>query len=359
MNTREENVLFSLSGIELDKATAGLMLENPSSINWQLILDNSRALGSILLVYSNLNRLGLWDKIDIRNKDRLKDSILAAGAANLVKLRHFVAITKKLNAIGIRPMPLKGLSLNIDTYSDAGIRYSCDIDILLDKKDIPPCADILKECGYTLRANYTQEVFFHNKQSMVDVHYLLLPWHEERHLYKICTEDILSRSREMGFEGCRIRMMDKNDQILYTAVICARNGYKVFRYYMDIDAIVRAHGQSLGWDYIYAKAGSMQFTKKLYKIFSFLVRRMHTPIPLPENIKAARKTFGVDFFAKRRRLNFNLFTFFESPTVKDKVSLVLIYLKWQCFLRFGLFKNCFNPKICILDEDVFMRSNKK
>lgn len=284
-----------------------------------------------------------------------KNNALITAAANFSKIRCFTKIAKLLNEASISPMPLKGLALHIDTYS----RLSCDIDILLDKKEVPVCAAVLKKCGYSIFANYAQEAIFRNGKTIFDVHFSLLPWQEERYVYKICSTDILRRSYEIIFEGCRVRMMNKNDLVLYAAVCCARDGYRNFTRYADIDAIIKAHKTSIDWAYLYAEAKRMQFDKKLNMIFSFLIHDLHTPIPLPENMKMPKPPLRINFITGMPQRNFNAFTFFEAPTIEDKAFLVLIYLKWRCFLHLGLFKNYFHEKICILDKGLFMHTNKK
>jgi hypothetical protein len=288
-----------------------------------------------------------------------KNNALATAASNFAHIRRFIKIAKLLNEASIIPMPLKGLALHIDTYSQSNIRPSCDIDILLGKEEVPICAAVLKKYGYSISKNYAQEIIFGNGKTVFDVHFSLLPWHEEKHVYKISSEDILRRAKEIDFEGCRILMMNKNDLVLYAAVICARDGYRNYMRYADIDAIIKAHKASIDWGYLYIEAKSMQFDKKLNMIFSFLIHNLHTPIPLPENIKMPKRPSRIDLVVGQSQKNFNVFTFFEAPAIKDKMALILIYLKWRCFLRFGLFKDYFGVKICVLDKDIFMRTNKR
>jgi hypothetical protein len=84
-----------------------------------------------------------WLKED-SGKEFLPEKIM-----QLQTVSHFIGVTDLLREHGISFVPLKGPLLSYRIYQDAAVRFSHDLDILVDLENLETVVQILLENGYT------------------------------------------------------------------------------------------------------------------------------------------------------------------------------------------------------------------
>ena len=117
-------------------------------------------------------------------------------------------------------MPLKGVAFSIlGMYPHMGLRQSADIDLLLDKNDMACGVDYFKKRGFkatnNIHGRFGASVNLSKDGLFVEIHYSLFNWILEKMYSENFTADVLARSSIVEYEGCQIRLMSKEDLLLY------------------------------------------------------------------------------------------------------------------------------------------------
>jgi hypothetical protein len=75
---------------------------------------------------------------------RLQDHAQHTARWNLLLATELLTILGLLESEGIEAMPLKGPALAADVYGDLSLRPYADLDLLLDRSDVPAARRILE-----------------------------------------------------------------------------------------------------------------------------------------------------------------------------------------------------------------------
>ena len=118
--------------------------------DWRLLIDTAARKFSLPFVYRNLSRIyangGGPSEIALMRSSAKSLQISALGIAAVQSNFHQACI----EPLDIRHAYLKGLGLEATFYDFSGLRYSRDIDILLDPKDMPAVVRLALSQGYKL-----------------------------------------------------------------------------------------------------------------------------------------------------------------------------------------------------------------
>jgi hypothetical protein len=287
---------------------------------------------------------------------------------NLIQIKHLHEISGLLQAENIKFIPLKGLSLITDTYPDIGMRFSADLDILIHPADFDKCAEVLKKSSYRfepsltrgVRTNHGQECIAVSQDNLgIDIHYRFFAWYEEKYIFKIDIAKFYENTVNKLWKGYDLAYMKKEDEFYYL-LMCIFNIFKnrlgAFRYYSDADAILKIHGTNFDWDLVKSYLWSSPLKQYWKSILKFMRDRLKTPIPdelvLPEDdVSEKAYLFSLDKRIMKpctNKTKTQLFYLHATQKFEDKLALVLLFLKWQLFKRFGCFRSFFithnNPR---------------
>ncbi len=80
--------------------------------------------------------------------DALRSAAAKAGWAELRLAGELKVLLTAFQAVGIKPVVLKGLGLAIRAYGRLGMRYNRDIDLLIERDDLPVACGILESAGF-------------------------------------------------------------------------------------------------------------------------------------------------------------------------------------------------------------------
>jgi putative nucleotidyltransferase-like protein len=318
--------------------------------DWESVFSLASNAGNELVVFNNLNKLKLLD--DFPDKDKYETEINRLTVSNILKLEYFKKISLGFNKIGVQPMPLKGIAFSISYPETLKVRWSSDLDILIPKDKLTECELILKQLDFSvynktndLITSFGKERMYKNSRSiLVDLHCRLFPWHEEKHIYKLTPKECFNSSIPTDFEGCNISIMDKPDELLYLAMISNRENNKILQYFCDLDLLIRKN--TIDWDLVHKKADTANYSLKFIKILNLLSITMSTPVQMPcgSTPKIIKIPHGSFKSANHLHSNTKINKLMQAPTLFDRVSLIMIYLRWQCYKLCGSFRTYFNNK---------------
>ena len=142
----------------------------------------------------------------------------------------------RLEVAGIRALPLKGSILARQLYGDVAARSSVDIDILVDRNDLPDAVAAVEELGWSWEAEVRRreglpalhERLVHPSLPRVELHWRV-HWYEQRF-----AADALARA-ESGADGEPLQMQPV-DGLVALMLFYARDGFAGLRYPTDAAA---------------------------------------------------------------------------------------------------------------------------
>ncbi len=336
-----------------------------SHVDWDALVKISFELNSSYIFYTNIKRFGLEACFSSTNIEQLQAEKESAIFNNLIKIKHLHEISGLLQAENIKFIPLKGLSLITDTYPDIGMRVSSDLDILIHPANFDKCAEVLKKSSYKLVPELTRGVMTNPGQACmavsqdnlwIDIHCRFFAWYAEKHIFKIDIAKFYENTVNKLWKGYDLAYMRKEDEIYYLLMCIFRNRLGAFQYYLDVDAILKIHGTNFDWDLVKSYLWRSSLKQYWKSILNFMRERLKTPIPdelvLPENDGSEKAYLPLidrritnPYINKAKYWHFYLHA---AQKFEDKLALVLLFLKWKLFKRFGCFRSFFiahnNPR---------------
>jgi hypothetical protein len=330
----------------------------PSHVDWDALVEFSFKLNSSYIFFTNIKHFDLESCFSSTNIKRLQAEKESTILNNLKQIKHLHEISGLLQAEDIKFIPLKGLSLITDTYPDIGMRAFSDLDILIRPADFDKCAEVLRKSSYILESSLTRGVMINPGQECmaisqdnlwIDIHYRFFAWYEEKYIFKIDITKFYENTVDKPWKGYDLAYMKKEDEFYYLLMCIFRHRLGAFRHYLDADAIIKIHGTNFDWDLV--KSYLLRSPLKQYwkSILKFMRDRLNTPIPdellLPENngseksyLSLINKSIMKPYINETKT---RLFYLYAAQKFADKLALVLLFLKWKFFKRFGCFRSFF------------------
>ncbi len=339
-----------------------------SHVDWDTLVKISFELNSSYIFYTNIKRFGLEACFSTTDIERLQAKKEWAIFNNLTQINLFYEITGLLQAENIKFIPLKGLSLTTDTYPDIRMRVGSDLDIFIHPANIDKCVEVLKKSSYKFEPfipSSTRGVTSaHGQACMVrsqddiyiDIHYRLFTWYEEKYIFKTDSANFYENTVNKLWKGYDLAYMKKEDEFYYLLMCIFRNRLGAFRHYLDADAILKIHGENFDWTLVKSYLWRSPLKQYWESILKFMRDRLKTPIPdelvLPENDVSEKAYLSlIDKRIMKPDIDdtkLRLFYLHAAQKFVDKLALVLLFLKWNLFKRFGCFRSFFvahnNPR---------------
>ena len=207
VNSKSLEAFYSLTVLYPEEETIESL--RSGEIDWEDVIGIAYEFLSPLVLYKNINRFNIRDRFRPKTIEKLKAYYLNTTAENVRRINDFLKLVHRFNQEGIKVVPLKGLSLILDTYFDEGLRATLDFDVFVQGSDVKRSMDILKDAGYEVDPDRPIKDIMRPNQGQgyrisapdkfdVDLHYRLFPWYQERYIYRINSLDFLKKEEEFG-----------------------------------------------------------------------------------------------------------------------------------------------------------------
>jgi hypothetical protein len=144
----EIELLICLARPTLDVTTAEQVrrLLQPG-LDWQYLLSLAHRHGLVPLLHYHLNRL---DSLTVPKQamSQLQDDNHENARSSLFLTGELLKLIDMFEERGVRTIPFKGPTLALWAYGDVGLRQFADLDILVQKQDLPRVKDLLINEGF-------------------------------------------------------------------------------------------------------------------------------------------------------------------------------------------------------------------
>jgi hypothetical protein len=235
----------------------------------------------------------------IRQVNALRNEYLSA---------RLIELTEEFERFGIELLVVKGPVLAQLAYADAGIRTYCDLDLLVNRRDILRAFALLQRHGHVANGHIAKAIasgFFQAVESNfthpmtgvnVDLHWDLSP---DYYPFGPTTSELWARAITIPFGGVTVRTLSHEDHLLYLMVHNARHGWASLSQVCDVAGFISR--VALNWDTVRERAARTRCRTMLH--IGLLVAAGLLGVKLPaavlDDIRADRRSCLVSSQIKR------------------------------------------------------------
>lgn len=212
------------------------------------------------LVYSKLARTEVGSKLFLDHRDEIQHTLaLVTRQATLWDFEQD-RVLMSLDRAGFDPLVLKGGALRRWVFGSPVERAMGDLDILVDKAEVPAVLEALRGLNYESEySDSAREAFqahlYHDRVTHPNGFHVEVHWDLTRPDASVRLDSSLFQNRSVelsGERGTDLRVPSLEDMVLHTASQSMQDGVRKLRRIVDLDRILSA--SDLDWTYITSEA---------------------------------------------------------------------------------------------------------
>jgi hypothetical protein len=282
----EHEVLFAIARREVE------LFDLKRHLDWEYLFATASRHGLIPLLHKNLHSIKA-DLIPTWFLSRLK----LQSVSNLSNVLHLLGKQLKLfNLLQHNNIPAaicKGSVLAQTAYGDIALRQAGDIDVLVSPADFDRTRQILESLGYEMTPQLTNaQLASHLKShceiqfmrddwfTVVDLHWALAP---KSFVFKLDTDDVLSRLQTITINGAEIKTLATEDSILYQSMHGAKHLWRRLEWISSLGETIRA-AQSIDWNAVIERAERARATRMLALGLQLAKKLSNVQIPADDRL---------------------------------------------------------------------------
>ena len=253
----EISLLLACARTRIDLETADRIRESARrSLDWDRLIETSLAHGLMPLLYENLNT-HCADIVPPSRLKQLKDLFQKNAARSVLLTGELLDILELFATEGVEAMPYKGPAIAISIYGRLALRQFSDLDILVRKRDVWRCQQLLISRGYEPHFNITErqlpsflklgyvQMFTRDRgQSVVELHWGIA---SRFFMFPLDTDRFWERLQSANLMGRKILSPSTEDLLLLLCVHGAKDLWERLEWICGIAELVRAH-MDIDWD---------------------------------------------------------------------------------------------------------------
>ena len=257
---------------------------------WDRLIQSGRRLGLLARIQVLLAEQDLLDAIPAQPRMHLDSARIVADNEQRVMQWEIGRIRRVLSPLEKPVVFLKGAAYLIAGLPVARGRISTDIDILVDKPDLPTVEAALLQHGWEhVKVDdydqYYYRVWSHElpplrhreRHTTIDVHHTILP------LTGRCHPDprkLLAQA--IAVHGSIFKILAPADMVLHSAAHAFQDGDLVhgLRDLVDLDDLLRHFGSDADfWSHLLRRGSELDLTRPLYYALRYTSAILRTPVP--------------------------------------------------------------------------------
>jgi len=257
MDQDATTILLACLSYESDKAKKE-RLAYISAQEWQAVAALAQRHAVAPFLYHHLNQLGVDVPDDIIKG--LRQASLKNTSRNLRIYKELGDLLSKLREINIPVIVLKGAHLAEIIYTNKGLRYMVDIDLLVLKDDLLRVEKVLMRMGYGIDDQDTENgmnkvhlIYRHpNNDFHFEIHWAL---YETEDPFQIDIPGLWTRAEPVVLAQAPALALSPNDLLVFLCVHAIHHLFWIrISMICDIGEVVRQKGMELDWQLIAARA---------------------------------------------------------------------------------------------------------
>lgn len=254
---REISLLLNCARTEVDGETAERIRETAGQrLDWDRLIQTALTNGLMPLLYESL-KAHAGDVMPPDSLNKLKDLFQKNTARTLLLTGELFRILDLFVAQGIEAMPYKGPAVAVLVYGRLSLRQFVDLDILVRKRDVWHCQQILIGAGYQphfditerqlpafLKLGYVQMFMRDRGQSVVELHWGIA---SRFFSFPLDTDRFWDRLHYVDLMGHKVLSPSTEDLLLILCVHGAKDIWERLEWICAIAELLRAHDE-IDWE---------------------------------------------------------------------------------------------------------------
>lgn len=322
---------------QLERRIEFLVQQN---IDWQYLIQLASQHKVTSLIYHNLAAT-CSDTIPSEIKTYLHHTFQINAQRNLFSTSELIKIYKLFQENNIFVIPFKGMTLATVAYKNLAFRIFCDIDLLIDKKNILQATKLLKTLGYetiecaTIAQNNSDlrygpflesepnqkgyDLINREKNVVIELQWSLAQ-KDKYHYFSLDFEKLQNNLAEVSLGGIKLPQFAPETMLLYLCFHGSKHCWHSLKWVCDLAEFIGTHPE-LDWQAIEVQAHEMKLTTMLH-LSMFLVNDLYgTQIPENLSLAMSEKTRAYSLFKQVQRLIFTRrFTKWENYIFMFKIT---------------------------------------
>ncbi|MBD2363844.1 nucleotidyltransferase family protein [Anabaena minutissima FACHB-250] len=288
---KEAELLVYCANTKIDPETAAKIKQLViAEIDWNYLIKIAIWHRVQTLLYSSLKET-CPDEVPQSILESLHTHCQKITLNNLLLAHKLVNILKLLTANNIRAIPFKGPVLATLAYGNLALRKFGDLDILVNKQDIPKTIELLQAQKYQTKKYLTeaqkelQEVFCEysllseDGMILIDLHWEFTPTY---FAFKPNFDVLWKRLQPISLAGSDILQLSLEDSILYLCVHGCKDLWQRLSWICDIAELIKSHPE-LQWTKLLEQA-KREGCERMLLLGLFLAEDIQK-ISLPEEVQ--------------------------------------------------------------------------
>jgi putative nucleotidyltransferase-like protein len=268
-SSAEHAILFGAGRREVDAERLRALVRQVS--DWDYLLNTANAHGLTPLLHRQLHSFAS-NLTPVNALSRLKLQSVANTQSVLHLAGKQLKVYRAFKAENIRVAILKGSVLSQMAYGDISLRHAGDIDVLISRADFDRAKTTLAALGYEMTPSLTPAQLASHVRShceiqfvrddwftVVDLHWALAP---KNFVFKLETDDVMSRLQRVAVAGHDIETLATEDLILYLSMHGAKHLWRALEWITSLAEFIR-DAESIAWDVVVDRAEKAHATRML------------------------------------------------------------------------------------------------
>lgn len=236
-------------------------------LDWDYVLAAAEDHGMTMLLHRHLDG-GLEGSVPQGVMDRLRGVSRANKLQNLMLVGELIRILRLFEQNDISAIPYKGPTLAAAVYGDFALRSAGDLDILIQRRDVPKAKEILLSMGYeptpwltNVRLTPAQEAAFlrfereynftrRDTGVSVELQWEVIPKYFS---FSLGVESL--RTRKVSIGGGALPTLVPEDLLLVLCVHGAKHFFERLIWICDVAETVNVHPE-MDWDDLLTRASA-------------------------------------------------------------------------------------------------------
>ena len=268
-NRTENDLILCTARREVDATQLRFLASR--EIDWDYVINVAYAHGLLPLLHKHLASAAS-DLVPSQVLARLKRESVANSQNVLHLIGKQLRVYKLFKENGIAVAIFKGPLLAQMAYGEIALRQSCDIDMLIHRRDFPQACVLLESLGYEMTPKLTPpqlashlnnhcEIQFMRDEwfTVVDLHWDLAP---RSFVFKVRADEVMSRLQSVSLAGTNVETFGAEDLVLYQAMHGAKHLWRRLEWISCLAESLRAT-PALSWETIIDRAATAHATRIL------------------------------------------------------------------------------------------------
>jgi hypothetical protein len=300
-------------------------------VDWNEFLEAAQHHGLIPLAYRNLSQLepGIVPRNVLGG---LAHAYVVNAGHNLRLTGELLRILDLFEGAGIQTVPFKGPVLADMLFGNISFRQFCDLDILVEQKDARRAKQLLLQDGYQpefaldgkaeteyIRSEHAFQFQKPDRGFIIELHWR---FGSRNQVFPVDPSEVWKRLGTQLFQGREVRVLSREDLLLYLCVHGAKHGWDRLEWIVCISELVRCSPE-MKWDVLVEDAAQSGAIRAFN--LALLLADDIAPLNLPPAVSASLRA---DTGARALADQVNRRLFFEEPDhAKREIYRHTFYLR--------------------------------